>query len=64
MTLVSDRDSDPPIFLKLGLTHMNGWGCDAQNVEFNVKCTLPLIEGFTWSRRLFNLNEKIRKPSV
>ena len=29
-----------------------------------VKCTTPQIEGFTWSRYLFNLNGKIRKPSI
>ena len=28
-------------FLKLGLTHANGWDRDAQNVEFIVKCTPP-----------------------
>ena len=27
-----------------------------------VKCTPPQIEGFTWSRHLFNLKGKIRKP--
>ena len=29
-----------------------------------VKCTPPQIEGFTWSRHLFNLKGKIRKPSI
>ena len=27
--------------LELGLTHTNGWDHDAQNVEFNEKCTPP-----------------------
>ena len=36
---VSDRDWDLSIFLKLGLTRMNGLDRDVQNVEFTVKCT-------------------------
>ena len=34
-----------------------------QNQGF-VKCTPPQIEGFTWSRHLFNFKGKIRKPSI
>ena len=41
LTSASDRDRDLPIFLKLGLSRVNGWDRDAQNVEFTVKCTPP-----------------------
>ena len=32
--------------------------------QAGVKCTPPQIEGFTWSRHLFNFKGQIRKPLI